>query len=108
MQDTYEVSGAVQSCVTARKHTCLHVSVQGARMPLGGEPGERKCKRAEDKNLLTVFRRSNILKHCNCRVVACSSITVKVDYVPIYTDIISVYRRNKGVNAYIYLSLIHI
>ena len=44
--------------------------------------GERKYKRAEDKNLLTVFRRSNILKHCNCRVVACSSIMVKVDYVP--------------------------
>ena len=82
MQDTYEVPGAVQSFVTARKHTCLRVSVQGARMPLGGEPGERKCKRAEDKNLLTVFRRSNILKHCNCRVVACSSIMVKVDYVP--------------------------
>ena len=56
MQDTYEVSEAVQSSVTARKHTCLRVSVQGARMPLGGEPGERKCKRAEDKNLLTVFR----------------------------------------------------
>ena len=91
MQDTYEVSEAVQSYVTARKHTCLRVSVQGARMPLGGEPGERKCKRAEDKNLLTVFRRSNILKHCNCRVVACSSITVKVDYVPgtIYRPIVA-------------------
>ena len=65
MQDTYEVSEAVQSYVTARKHTCLRVSVQGARMPLGGEPGERKCKRAEDKNLLTVFRRS-----CFCFIYA--------------------------------------
>ena len=38
MQDTYEVSEAVQSYVTARKHTCLRVSVQGARMPLVGGP----------------------------------------------------------------------
>ena len=41
MQDIYEVSEAVQSLVTARKHTCLRVSVQGARMPLGGGPGQR-------------------------------------------------------------------
>ena len=52
MQDTYEVSEAVQSYVTARKHTCLRVSVQGARMPLGGGPGERKCKRAKIKTCL--------------------------------------------------------